>query len=511
MGITIVGLGPGDGRYLTRQAWQILSSAATIYLRTTRHPTVLDLPDGANLVSFDDLYDQGETFDQVYDSIVTEILRRAEEARNTGLEIVYAVPGHPLVGEYTVSAIIAAAKKLDVPVNIVPGMSFVEPTLEALEVDALDGLQLFDAIQIAQYNHPPLSGDIPLLLAQVYSQLLASELKLALMVIYPDEHEVVLVHGAGTSDQAIERIPLFAIDRSAQLSHLTSLFIPPLPSASGLTALAETVAFLRGPSGCPWDQEQTRQSLRDGFLEEASEVLAAIDQDDGEALCEELGDMLYHLVMQVQIASELNEFKLSDVIAGIENKLKRRHPHVWGDWQVEDSAEVVRNWEWLKEQEKANVTELPSILDNIPYSLPALARARKIQEKVKRVGFDWPAIDGVITKVEEEIVELQAARDAQSQQAELGDALFAIVNWGRWLGLDAEISLREANQRFAKRFRNMEQLAAQKGLELMDLDLEALDALWEASKVVTGDDSSSIRPGGDLDMRDPKDLVSPEA
>lgn len=484
MTITIIGLGPADGRYLTREAWEKLSSGDTVYLRTSHHPCVADLPAHLNQVSFDALYETAASFAEVYEGITTRIISLGKAAFHGGWKVLYAVPGHPLVGESTVTSILAAAKEEGLPVELVAGMSFVEPTLSTLGIDGLEGLQLFDAIEIARYNHPPLNSDVPILLGQVYNRLLAGELKMALSAIFPDEHQVMLVHGAGTVNQIKEEVPLYAIDRSEHLAHLTSLYVPPLPVASSLPALAETVAYLRGPDGCPWDQEQTRQSVRNGFLEEMAEALDAIDADDPDALCEELGDVLYHLVMQAQIAHEQEEFRLGDVIAGIEQKLKRRHPHVWGDWVVANSAEVVENWEALKVREKDGDEPAASILDNVPSSLPALARAHKIQDRVRRVGFDWPAVEGVISKVNEELAELHAEKSGERQQQELGDVLFALVNWARWLNIDAEIALREANRRFEERFRRLEIIAGQRNLELAGLDLTALDGLWEEAKAL---------------------------
>lgn len=482
MGITIVGLGPGDGRYLTLEALNLLNDSKTIYLRTKRHPAVNDLPRSVQLFSFDDIYDTAEDFNQVYEEIVERILNLLQERRANGEELIYAVPGHPLVGESTVTAIAALAEASGIHVTIVPGLSFVEPTLQALGVDALDGLQLFDAIEVARFKYPPLNSDIPVLLGQVYGKYMASELKLSLMTIYPDEHGVTLIHGAGTDNQSLEYLPLYEIDRSDQLAHLSSLYVPPLAYASTLQTLAQTIAYLRSPEGCPWDQEQSHQSLRSGFLEEMHEVLAAIDTEDMGALQEELGDLLYHVVMQIQIASEEEDFRLTDVIASIDSKLKRRHPHVWGDLEVADSAEVVRNWEALKKKENDSKTAVESELDNIPLSLPALALAQKIQNHVKRDGFDWPSINGVVAKVKEEIEEVEEADLKTQKQQEVGDLLFAVVNWARWLDVDAESSLREANLRFSKRYRQVERLANAKGWKLTDLDIEQLEELWSQAK-----------------------------
>lgn len=482
MGITVIGLGPGDSQMITRQVWEILSESDIVYLRTEHHPAVADLPKQTKYVSFDRFYESSDDFSTVYQQIVDELLHLARMAAQNGTNIVYAVPGHPMVGESTVSALLSAAKEYELKVKIVPGLSFLEPVLTAVGLDALDGLQLFDAIEVAQYNHPPLISEMPLLLGQVFNGLLASELKLALMNLYPDEHEVMLVHNAGMASQKIENLPLYSIDRSNNLNHLTCLFVPALPFTSTLQSFAETVAILRSPDGCPWDRDQTHQSLRKGFLEEVSEVLTALDEGDPEALCEELGDVLYHLVMQAQIASEIGEFTLADVIASIDNKLKHRHPHVWGDLEITDSQEVIRNWELIKDREKVSDANKSSLLDNVPTSLPALARAQKVQERVKRVGFDWPSLSGVQGKVQEEFSELKAADSYQERQYELGDLLFAVVNWARWLDIDAESTLREAIIRFSRRFRYIEQLASERGLELTELDLNSLEDMWNEAK-----------------------------
>jgi tetrapyrrole methylase family protein/MazG family protein len=324
----------------------------------------------------------------------------------------------------------------------------------------------------------------------VYDRLVAGEVKLALMALLPDDHGVVLIHGAGTTSQDLERVPLFEIDRSERIGHLTSLFVPPLPRASSLSALAETVALLRGPDGCPWDQEQTSRSLRAGFLEEASEVLQAIDDQDMDGLREEIGDMFYHLVMQVQIASEQDEFRLNEVIGGIIAKLIRRHPHVWGDVNVADSNEVIRNWEAIKDEENHQSPKSESVLDSIPLPLPALARAQKIQQRVARVGFDWPDIEGVEAKIDEELEEIRLADSLAERQMELGDLLFALVNWVRWLNVDAESALRDANRRFERRFRHVESLARNRQLDLAELPIEALEALWQEAKAVVATDSA---------------------
>jgi tetrapyrrole methylase family protein/MazG family protein len=476
MGITVVGLGPGSSKYLTREGWEVLSAATDIYVRTEHHPAISDLPEGPTLHGLDYIYQSEQDFDSVYRRIVDLLLELGQEG-----EIIYAVPGNPFVGESTVTSLIKDAASVQIPIKIVAGLSFIEPALSALGIDALDGLQIYDALSVAESYYPSLHADQAILLGQVYNRFIAGEVKQSLATIYPDEHQVALIHKAGEADEVVEYLPLYKIDRSNHISYLTSLFIPALPAVSTLPALAETVAVLRSPNGCPWDIEQTPQSMREGFLEEAYEVIEAIDCQDNDNLREELGDMLYHIVMQAQMASEGGDFNLSDVIAGIESKLKRRHPHVWGDWEVDNTAEVLANWEVLKQQEKGEPSN-QSLLDNILKNLPALSRSQKIQNRVGKAGFDWPNIRGIYEKVEEEMDELRAAKIPEERTAELGDLLFIIVNLARHYNVDAESALREANRRFELRFRLIEKLADQRRLDFKQMSLAEMNVLWEEAK-----------------------------
>lgn len=476
MMLIILGLGPGDPKLLTLEAQEVLAAAPEIYVRTRKHPTVAALPPAA-LHSFDALYEQYDDFAQVYAAIAEEVIRLAR--RDQG--VVYAVPGHPLVGERSVQLALQLAREAGIPVRLVDGLSFIEPTLSALGIDALDGLQIADATETALLHHPRLDPDRPALLAQLYSRDLAAEVKLTLMNQYPDEHPVILVGAAGTPRQRIAQLPLYEIDRQAWVDHLTSLYVPPLPQPSGMESFQETIAHLRAPDGCPWDREQTHQTLRTNLLEEAYEALEAIDRDDAEALMEELGDLLLQIVLHAQIATDEGEFRMADVIAHIDAKLKRRHPHVFGDVKVSGAAEVTVNWEEIKREER-NHADHRSMLDGVPKTLPALSQAQDYQNRVARVGFDWPDIEGVRRKIAEELRELEEAQTAEEREGEVGDLLFAVVNLARWLRVDAESALRRANARFARRFAEMERRCAEAGRVLADLTPEEQDALWEAAK-----------------------------
>lgn len=473
--IVIVGLGPGDSRYLTREAWQVLTGASDLYVRTTDHPVVEELPAHLTVHGFDSLYANSADFTTVYTMIVDRIVELGRRG-----PIVYAVPGHPFVGEATVRGVLHSAEKHGIPVRLVEGLSFVEPVLAALRRDGLDGLQLHDAIEIARFKHPPLNPDMPVLLGQVYSRLMAGDLKLTLSRIYPETHTVKLIHAAGSAAAEVETVPLYAIDRSKQIRNLTCLFIPPRPATSSLASFAETIAYLRSPDGCPWDRAQTPQSMRSGFIEEVAEAIDALDRGESAELCDELGDVLLHIVFQAQIAAESGEFTLADIIERIDAKIRRRHPHVWGDAVIENADDLNKSWEAIKAEEQGSTPQ--STLDNIAGALPALLRAQKIQKRVKRVGFDWPSINGVWHKLLEEIDELQQADSAETRHAELGDLLFTIVNLARWLDVDAEIALRDANQRFATRFQMVEQSAKARGTALTDLSLDQIDAHWQQAK-----------------------------
>ena len=473
--ITIVGLGPGDPRHLTREAWATLEAANEVWLRTCHHPTVDGLPPHLALHSFDALYEGAQDFGQVYERIVGQVLRLAERPQG----VLYAVPGHPLVGEATVKQILSRAEEAGLVVCVVEGLSFVEPALTALRVDMLAGLQVYDALELADRHHPPLNPDLPALVGQLYSRALAADVKLTLMNQVPDDHEVVLVHAAGTPEQRLVHVPLYELDRQDDVGHLTSLYIPPLAGVNSFEGLQDTVAHLRAPDGCPWDREQTHESLRVHLLEEVYEVLAAIDVNDAEELAEELGDLLLQILLHAQIATEEGEFKMAQVIAGIDAKLKHRHPHVWGARPVQGTQEVLQRWEALKREEKG---EQRSVLDGVPAALPALQQADTYSRRAARVGFDWAEASGVADKIREEMAEVEAASNPEEQAAELGDLLFAAVNWARWLGVDAETALRKANARFAHRFRSMERVARERGLDMAALPMDELEALWQEVK-----------------------------
>lgn len=248
--------------------------------------------------------------------------------------------------------------------------------------------------------------------------------------------------------------------------------------------LVDIMARLRDADGCPWDREQTHESLKPYLLEECYEVLEAVDEGDPRRMCGELGDLLLQVVFHTQLGRETGDFDMAAVCAAINEKLIRRHPHVFGDTQVRDSAHVVDNWEALKRRE-GDAAPRVSALDGVPVALPALKRATDLQKKAARVGFDWDEVSGPMEKLREELAELDEARAHGSHEDvadEIGDALFALVNIARFLQVDAEDALRMACDRFSERFRSIEQQARAEGKSLETMSLQEMDELWEAVK-----------------------------
>jgi tetrapyrrole methylase family protein/MazG family protein len=459
----------------------VLRAASEIYVRTHQHPTVEALPSSAAVRSFDEVYQRLDRFEEVYEEIAKRVVHLGQ--RDEG--VVYAVPGHPLVGEASVRCVVALAAESDLAVHIIEGLSFVGPICSQLSLDPLDGLQIADAMELALLHYPPFNPDVPVLLGQLYSRDLASDIKLVLMMLYPDEHEVTLIHGAGTDCATVSTIALYELDRVKETDHLTTLYVPPLAKASSVQAFQEVVARLRAPGGCPWDREQTHRSLRPYLLEETYEVLDALDRQDVGALKEELGDLLLQILLHAQIAIEHGEFRMADVISHVVTKLERRHPHVFGQLDVSGSDEVLVNWEHIKHQEKQCQPDRGA-LDGVPASMPALARAGSLQRRVARLGIDWPHVEGAWSKAEEEWQELRQAATADEQQWEMGDLLFALVSLARWLDVDAECALREAMERFEGRFAAMERQAEAKGQELGDLPPSRWLELWGQAKRESG-------------------------
>src|SRR2546423_2737901 len=501
--ITIVGLGPGQWSDLTLQAHTVLTEAAAddkiVYFRTLIHPTVeplrAEIPD-LRIESFDRLYDESSNWDMLYQQIAEEICMLAEQQ-----PVIYAVPGHPLIGEASVQRVLALARARGLSTSVVAGLSFLEPVCTALELDPLEsGTQIVDATTLAALATDEIAGKIiptlPLLVAQVYNRRIASAVKLALSELYPDEWRVKLVTAALTStgnaedgDEAVIEMPLYELDRNSLANHLSTLYVPPLDELTALR-VPETLRYLimrlrRDPDGCPWDREQTHQSLTRYVIEETYEVVEALEENDMEKLAEELGDLLLQVYLHAEIARQDGDFNIGDVFEHVSAKLIRRHPHVFGQIEVENAGQVVQNWEEIKRQERiasGKDVQSESILDGVPLASPALIVAQKYQKRAAKIGFDYDNLQEVLAKLTEELQELQEATTQEHRREAMGDVLFMVARVARELNIDAEEALRYANRKFRQRFQTMEHITSQEGRTFASYNLDEWLNLWNRVK-----------------------------
>ena len=332
----------------------------------------------------------------------------------------------------------------------------------------------------------------PAVVGGLYNRRVASEVKLALQRVYPPGHVVAVVRHPGPADEQVTQVPLADLDRGrVELDHLTHLALPGVPmsvptgSAHGLRAI---VARLRAPEiGCPWDLEQTHRSLIPFVVEEAHEVVDAIEEGRSASLLEELGDLLLQIVLHAEVADHEGDFDLNDVVRTLSAKLVRRHPHVFGEVRVDSAEDVVRNWDALKAAERADEPPRGSALEGVPKSLPALSRAAELGRKAVKAGFDWPERAGAVAKVREELEELLASTSVAERREEYGDLLWMLANLAIRDGVDPEEALRSANRKFTARFQEMERIARERGWEgLRGRSIGELQQLWQEAKRAVG-------------------------
>ncbi|MCR4397572.1 MAG: nucleoside triphosphate pyrophosphohydrolase [Firmicutes bacterium] len=482
--IKLVGLGPGSPHQVPDLNIEALRTSKKSFLRTSSHPSVALLREkGISFETFDALYEECPTFEEVYrgicDSLISEVGKHGVVA--------YAVPGHPFFGEATVGMVNDAAERVGIRCEVFPAMSFLDAVCAVLKVDPVEGLEIVDACAI---DRRPPGGARDVVVSQVYNERLTSDVKLALMTRYPPEHRVALVTAAGVpGEERVIWLPIYELDRQ-RVNHLTSLFVPRIEAGRGaeerpsrwpLDPLVGVVERLRGEEGCPWDREQTHESLRQYVIEEAYEVVEAIDLGDMNKLCDELGDLLLQVVLHSRIAQESGHFDVQRVVDGITRKMVRRHVHVFGGKRAKTSGEVIDRWESIKRDERNG--ECPLVRS--PGAFPALMRAYHVQRAAAGVGFDWKDVQGVLSKIEEEIAELREAVGSGKPgevEEEIGDILFSVVNACRFVGVNPEVALGATVRKFVERFAYIEAAASRLGKDLSEMSMDEMDALWEQSK-----------------------------
>lgn len=467
--ITVVGLGPGDLDRLPESTRQLLADpTVSVVTRTLHHPAAAQLAEIRAIASCDDLYDRGSDFEDVYGAIVDRLL-----AAGANGHVVYAVPGSPLVGEFAVRRLLEAA-----PDSVVlPGESFVDAVLFAVGYDPFDrGLQVLNGHLLPD----PLVLDKPTVIGHLDRPELLADVAASVARVVPEDTEVTVVVDAGMQSEKLVTGALDDLD--AGLAGLrTSLWVDALPG--GLIGAVHTMRRLRVE--CPWDREQTHHSLVKNLVEEAYELIEAIsalpeDEEDWVAYAgveDELGDLLLQVLFHEAIARERGAFDIDGAAETLRQKLVRRHPHVFGDAEAESASDVKRRWDEIKEAERGGKAS-DSALNGVPKGMPALHRASKVQNKAAKVGFDWPSVEGVLDKLDEEVSEVREAIELSGNiEHEIGDVLFTVANLARHLGVDTELALQRAVDRFETRFRTMESEGPIDGL-----DLDELNERWERAK-----------------------------
>ncbi|SDZ00035.1 MazG nucleotide pyrophosphohydrolase domain-containing protein [Tindallia californiensis] len=349
--LTIAGLGPGHIDQLPLGTFRQMKEHPCIWLRTHQHPMVESLvAEGIKFDSFDDLYDRLDSFEAVYETIAETLLEMAEKK-----DVFYGVPGHPNVAEESVRLLVEKGESNGaVQLEILPAMSFLDVMFPLLPNDPVEGFQLLDGLRLEQ---TPPDTNMDVMITQVYDQMIASQVKISLMNHYHDEQLITVIQRAGMlENQKVHLIPLYELDHLKDFDELTSIYIARVDRFSkihyNMNHLLDILEKLRGVDGCPWDKEQTHESLRPYLVEESQEVLDAIDGGNDEDLCEELGDLLLQVVFHSQLAKERNAFVMSDVINGIAQKIVYRHPHVFGDEKANSIEDVKKIWDHRKAEEK---------------------------------------------------------------------------------------------------------------------------------------------------------------
>jgi tetrapyrrole methylase family protein/MazG family protein len=435
--IQICGLGGGDLDQLSVGLYRTLTNyPGTIYARTIDHPVIKTLTtEGVTFQSFDDVYTAHDRFEDVYQEIARQLMDLAKET-----DILYAVPGHPMLAEKTVQLLLTDDT---VAVEIIGGQSYLDDLFRAVKLDPIDGFSFLDATDLSR---KAINYHQHLVFCQVYDQMIASELKLTLMEDLPDDYPVTVVEAAGAQSERIETVPLYDLDRAVQLSNLTSVYVKK-PEATLLSHrfnyIRDVIYRLREPGGCPWDQKQTHESLRHHLIEEAYELIDAINAADDDGIIEELGDVLLQVLLHSQIGEDSGYFSVDDVIRTLSEKMIRRHPHVFGDVTVSSEADVIANWQAIKAKEK---TERQSVFDRVPKSASPLVKAEAISKIIAN-------LDEKVTPVDEALRAFRTS-DADEKEQKLGELLFALVTEARYDNIKSDIALESYNQAIMKQYKD---------------------------------------------------------
>lgn len=450
---------------LTLTAWKAITEAKLLFLQTAEHPSAAPvLEAGLAYISMDDLYASSEDYDALNEAIA-ERLTGGEGDR------VYAVPGSSCFSQ--LPYIEKACRERGFSLRMLPGVSYAAAAFPDKEPGREVNANALPA---------RLDTSVPLYVTELDSRLIAGEVKNKLQELYPDDWQVSFAVQRKEGGYAVTELPLYELDRAEGYFSSSVLFVPPLSFETKNRFTYEDLIYvlkrLRAPDGCPWDREQTHQSLNKDLREECYELMDAVNEENDAHIIEECGDVLMQVLFHAVMGEETGDYDDIDITDGVVKKLVYRHPHVFGSVKADTVEQVLTNWDALKRVEKEQKT-FTETLESVPKGFPALLRAQKVQKKAGKIGFDFGSAAAAFYKLPEETEELRQAMEGKGDiQKEMGDVFFAAVNICRLLDLDAEDTLQAATDKFIRRFDRMEQLAG----KLEGLSLEEMDRFWEEAK-----------------------------
>ena len=472
--IQIIGLGAGSADDLTVKAYKALSEKIPTFARTDRHPIVNELRKNMDIESFDKYFEEYEDFDEVYENMTLKLI---ELSKKYG-KINYCTAGSPYYGDI-VTKKLTNEYKSQINTIIIDGMSFLDKCLKLSGFADYNNIKILDCLEADEFSFDVNSFNV---ITQVYDLEIASLLKIKLMEIYPEDVNTLIID---VLEENVKKIPLFMLDQEKNYGFSTYFCILPIEISKNrvynVNNLLRIVKILRGPDGCPWDKKQTHHSIRQNVIEEAYEVVDAIDNDDVDNLVEELGDLLFQVIFHSELGSEEGYFNFNDVINKLCTKMYFRHPHVFGDVKADNAEEALASWENSKQKEK-NLATYTDNLKNVPKALSTLSRSYKIQKRAAEVGFDWPDSEGAIEKIKEELqefIEEYKNSNIENMEEEFGDLLFALVNFARFEKINPDIALNKTINKFINRFEYIEKNSTK---DLKQMTLKEMDELWEESK-----------------------------
>ena len=476
--IQIIGLGAGSIDDLTIKAYNALNENIPTFVRTERHPIVNELRKKIKIESFDNFFEKFKTFDEVYEKITDNIIEQSRRHK----KINYCTAGSPYYGDIVTKKLLNEYKD-KINIIIIDGMSFLDKCIKLSGRSDYKSIKIIDCLEADEYSFDVNSMNI---ITQINDEEMASSIKLKLMETYPDTTDVLNID---VLDEKVINIPLYMLDQEKKYGFSTYFCIMPIDISKktvyNIDNLLRIVKILRGPDGCPWDMKQTHQSIRQHVIEEAYEVVDAIDNDDMDNLIEELGDLLFQVVFHAELGSEDGYFNFNDILNNLCSKMYFRHPHVFGDVKADNADEALESWEASKAEQK----KLSSYTDNlkdVPKSLSTLSRSFKIQKRAADVGFDWPDAEGAIEKIKEELLEFideYKNHDEHKMESEFGDLLIALVNLARFVNINPDVALNRTINKFINRFEYIENHAEK---DLKQMTLKEMDELWEESKFHLG-------------------------